>query len=137
MNSTNPRAATYLNTAIEAARWIRSAAVETPQGLRWLPEPDHPEKVATVSSPSGLYSGSSGIVLFFLQMAKATGDASYLADAQRGADYLANTWRELLTFKSPFPLDNIQFDFSQGLSGIAFTLVEAWRATGETRYRDS
>jgi lantibiotic modifying enzyme len=134
---TAPKSAVYLQAAIEAARWIRSAAVETPQGLRWLPEPDHPEKTATVSAPSGIYSGSAGIVLFFLQMAKATGDTSYLNDAKRGADYLAATWRDVLSFSSPFPLENISYDFSQGLSGIAFVLAEAWRATGVGAYRDA
>jgi FtsP/CotA-like multicopper oxidase with cupredoxin domain len=32
----------YLLAAKEAARWIRSAQAARPQGVAWLPEPDHP-----------------------------------------------------------------------------------------------
>ena len=83
----------YLEGAEAAARWIRSAARETEHGLVWLPEPDHPERLTTVTAPATLYSGSAGIVIFLLELAAATGDASYLADARRGADQLGATWR--------------------------------------------
>src|SRR5271170_6567505 len=66
----------FLNAAVETARWIRSAERQTDHGSYWLPEPDHPEKLTTVSPVNGIYSGSAGTVLFFLQVAKATGDAS-------------------------------------------------------------
>src|SRR5882757_11110285 len=92
VSSTN---AEFLNGALEAARWIRSAERDTAHGRYWLPEPGHPEKTSTVSPVNGIYSGSAGIVLFFLQLASATGDPSYLEDAKRGADFLMATWRNL------------------------------------------
>lgn len=81
------RNADFLNGALEAARWIRSAEKDSAQGCYWLPGPDHPEKGTTVSPVNGIYGGSAGIVLFFLQVAKATGDSSYLEDATKGADF--------------------------------------------------
>src|ERR1700712_5758081 len=78
--------ADFRNTAESAAKWIRSVEVPLAGGLTWLPEPDHPEKIATISASPTLYSGNAGIVLFFLEMAKATGDASYLDEASKGAD---------------------------------------------------
>jgi hypothetical protein len=61
INNTN---ADFLNGALEAARWIRSAEKESAQGRCWLPEPDHPAKVTTVFPVNGIYSWSAGIVLF-------------------------------------------------------------------------
>jgi lantibiotic modifying enzyme len=126
--------AAFLNGAIEAARWIRSAERESSQGNYWLPEPDHPEKAVTVSPINGIYSGSAGVVLFFLQLAKATGDASYLVDARRGADFLLSTWHDAPA-KELLPGTNLSF--YTGRAGVAFVLAEAWKATGETKYRDA
>jgi lantibiotic modifying enzyme len=122
-----------LDGAQEAGRWIRSAQKDSAQGRYWLPEPDHPEKATTVSPINGVYSGSAGIVLFFLQLAKATGDSTYLEDAKRGADYLVETWPDLSTAKQRLPGTNLSL--YNGLSGVAFVLTETWKTTGDSRYR--
>src|ERR671933_466146 len=70
----------YLEGAEAAARWIRSAARQAAHGLVWLPEPDHPERAATVTAPPTIYSGNAGIVLFLLGLA---GTAFVLAHAGR------------------------------------------------------
>jgi lantibiotic modifying enzyme len=126
--------ADFLNGAIEGARWIRSAEKESARGSYWLPEPDHPEKAVTVSPINGIYSGGAGVVLFFLQLAKATGDASYLGDAKRGADFLVATWQD-----SPAKelLPGTGLSFYTGRAGVAFVLAETWKSTGETKYRDA
>jgi lantibiotic modifying enzyme len=126
--------ADFLNGAIEAARWIRSAEKESAQGNYWLPEPDHPEKVVTVSPINGIYSGGAGVVLFFLQLAKATDDPSYLGDARRGADFLVATWQDLPAKEL---LPGTSLSFYTGRAGVAFVLAEIWKATGETKYRDA
>src|SRR4051812_29633725 len=69
----------YGATAHDVARWIRAAEIDK-SGV-WRPEPDHPEVKATVSLPNGFYTGSAGLVLFFIELADATGDKSYLGDA--------------------------------------------------------
>jgi lantibiotic modifying enzyme len=127
--------ADLLNGATEAARWIRSVERNTEEGRHWLPEPDHPEKKTTVSPENGIYSGNAGVVLFFLELAKATGDPSYLEDARRGADYLAANWNKLPNEKERIPGSNLSF--YNGLSGVAFVLAETWKATAATQYRDS
>lgn len=127
----------YLETAEATANWIRSTAQETEHGLVWLPDPDHPERRSTITPPATLYSGSAGIVLFFLELARATGNNSYLDDARRGADQLAATWREVLDAPSFLPLPNGHLDFGMGLAGTAFTLAHAYRATGSETHRDA
>ena len=125
----------YVDSARETARWIRSAARKTDEGVLWLPDPDHPEKTATITAPASLYTGNAGTVLFFLQLAKATGDASYLDDAKSGADYVRGNWRGVPEF--PFVATHKKFnlDFNHGLSGTAFSLAQVWQATGDPTYR--
>ena len=127
--------ANFLNGALGAVTWIRSAEKNTVHGRYWLPEPDHPEKLTTVSPVNALYSGSSGIVLFFLQLATATGEPAYLEDAKQGADFLVATWHKLPTEKERLPGTNLSF--YNGLSGVAFVLTETWKATGESRYKEA
>jgi hypothetical protein len=64
----------YLDAALRAARFLRSARVETPRGLLWLQGPERPEGL---SSSTDLYSGTPGVVLFLLELARATGEKSW------------------------------------------------------------
>jgi hypothetical protein len=70
----NP-SADFLQSAIDAAQWIQSAQRQDTRGTYWLPEPDHPDKLTTISPPNTLYSGSAGTVLFFIELAGASGNA--------------------------------------------------------------
>jgi hypothetical protein len=130
-------ATSYLSAAQEAARWIRSTAEPTAHGLVWKPDPDQPDKRSTVSAPQTIYSGNAGIVLFLLELYRATGEQAYIDDAKAGADEIVATWREALTFKFLLPLPNVNLDFNHGLSGTMFVLDQLYRETGEQRYRDT
>ncbi|HET8523163.1 MAG TPA: lanthionine synthetase LanC family protein [Thermomicrobiales bacterium] len=132
-----PTSGDFLAAAVDTAQWIRSTGQPAAHGITWLPEPDHPERVATVTAPPTIYSGNAGIVLFLLELAAATGDASYLEDAKRGVDQIAATWRDVLAFPFVINLEHVNLDFNHGLSGTAFTLAKVWQATGEPRYRDA
>jgi lantibiotic modifying enzyme len=101
------------------ARWIRSSAVENEDGTTW---PAVPGDNKTINNT--LYSGTPGVVLFFLEAFYATGDENYLKDAQAGADYLiASLDREKGA------------GLYVGLSGIGYCLEETYKATKEMSYR--
>src|SRR6185437_7488784 len=123
----------YAATARDVVRWIRAAEIDK-SGV-WRPEPEHPEVKATVSLPNGFYTGSAGLVLFFIELADATGDKSYLDDARRGGDYLVRSWRE--TAAGPSQMGGTQFSLYTGLAGTLFALAVLWKATGDTAYRDA
>jgi lantibiotic modifying enzyme len=110
----------HLAVALDAARWIEASAIAGPHGTTW---PADPADRASVGS--SLYSGSAGVVLFYLELHRASGDPAHLATARSGADALlaavdAETDPGLYT----------------GLAGIGFVLAEVWRATGRAVYRD-
>jgi lantibiotic modifying enzyme len=117
--SPTAQARPYLDAAIEAARWVRSTSIKTSAGLTWPGNPGDPKSVS-----AGLYSGSSGVVLFLLELHRATGQAEFLADARAGADDLL----------AQLPREN-EPGLYTGIAGIGFTLGETARATGDVRYR--
>ena len=112
--------AALMRAATDAARWIDSSAVRSERGVVWLADPTDPETTLT-----NLYSGSTGVVLYYLELHHATGQRAYLDSARAGADYL------LAGLK-----DEKNTGLYTGLAGIGFTLGEVARATKDTKYRD-
>jgi lantibiotic modifying enzyme len=110
----------HLVLARDAARWIRAAAIRTPRGLTWPANPLDPQSVQT-----NLYSGSAGVVLFFLELHATTGDPTDLATAAAGAD-------EILAGLEAEPVAGLY----SGLAGLGFVLAETGKATGNAKYRD-
>jgi hypothetical protein len=70
----------YLRAALKAARWIesRGAAAGTPEGRNALPGVRH--------SDASLYSGTPGVVFFFIEAYYGTGERGYLDKAISVAD---------------------------------------------------
>jgi lantibiotic modifying enzyme len=110
---------TYLKAALQAAEWIKSTAITTEHGVVWPGDPRDPKTIGT-----DLYNGIPGVVLFYLELYRSTGDQTYLREARAGSDYLlANLYKVKET------------GLYDGIAGIAFTLQEASKATREDKYR--
>jgi lantibiotic modifying enzyme len=116
----------YLDAALKAYRWIRTARIETPEGYVWLTDPERPEGFDTTPD---LYTGSSGIVLFLLELAKATGDKSYREEIQYGADALIASLPEKVR------LDRAENGLYSGVAGVGFTLDRVFQETKDEKYR--
>lgn len=110
----------YLDAALEAARWIRTSAVQTEAGTTWPAVPGDKESINNT-----LYSGTPGVVLFFLEAYYSTGDKSFLADAQAGADYLLATLEK-----------EKAAGLYVGVSGIGLALQEGFKATQDEKYSE-
>lgn len=121
-----PPASDSLDAAVKAARWIRTARVETPDGYLWLTGPERPEGLDTTTH---LYTGGAGIVLFLLELARATGDKTYREEASAGADALIASLPEKLN------LENLQGAFYTGIAGLGFTFERVHQETGDEKHR--
>lgn len=119
VQSGNAQKDDYLNAAKHAASWIQSVAVKTDKGTTW---PADPLDKKTVNN--SLYSGTPGVVLFFLEAHRTTGNPLYLKDARDGADYLLAS------------LDGENgTGLYEGVAGVGFTLLETFKATKDEKYR--
>lgn len=109
----------YLTAARKTATWIESTTIRTDRGTTWPSNPLDPK-----STSRTLYSGSPGVILFLLEMHRATNEKIYLDRARAGADLLLSS------------VDvETESGLYEGLSGIGFTLQEVFKATGDARYR--
>jgi lantibiotic modifying enzyme len=111
----------HLDAALKAARFLKTARVQTPQGSLWIHGPQRPEGLIATQD---LYSGSSGVVLFLLELARVTGDKAHLEEAAAGADYLAATLPESVA-------EDGMCGLYTGVAGLGFTLERAFAATGK------
>ncbi len=73
----------YLDIAIGTERWLQRHQHETEHGLVWGLAEEVPDKYF-----HSLYMGSAGIALFYLELAKATQDKSYLEVVRRAGTEL-------------------------------------------------
>lgn len=109
-----------LEAALGAAKWLEASGIRSAHGMVWPADPRDPASLST-----SLYAGTPGPVLFFLELYRYTGQRRFLEQARAGADAL---------------LDSIAAESESGLyegiSGIGFTLGQAYEITGDARYRE-
>jgi lantibiotic modifying enzyme len=117
------KGAIHLQSAEKAAKWLKSTALEQPEGIAW---PWNPEKPGAIQY--NLYAGTPGVILFFLEAYYATGKKHYLDIACKGADHL-------LTKIPEQSGKEVDYGLYTGVSGIGFVLEEVFRATGDKKYR--
>jgi lantibiotic modifying enzyme len=112
----------YLDAAVRAGRWLQATAIDATGGKTW---PAVPPDATTAQT--NLYSGSPGVVLFLLELHRATGDRAWLELAVSAADHLAASIPDALG-----PQDSA--GLYTGLAGIAYTLAETGRISSELRF---
>ena len=122
----------YRETALKAEKWISSSSVITNKGKTWLQVPADSvwRNYPADSFPKDIYSGTSGVVLFYLELYNSTSDKTYLAEAESGAQFLINTLDNKVYNKDSVGLYT-------GLAGIGFTLDKVFLASNKKIYRDN
>lgn len=119
----------YLDAALQAEKFIRQNAHETDEGLYWqLPGGGELDQT--------FYSGSAGVLYFYLKLAETTGDTAFRAVAERGTAYLAAHWRDLLTATPVLGLGT-EKGLHWGPAGLGLVLGEAYRVLGREDARQA
>lgn len=110
----------YLHEARSAEKWIRSLQQQDNTGVYW------PNIKDSSHHSLDLYSGNSGIILFYISLYQSTHRSEYLSIAQRAADRMINElsgkWNEETV------------GLYTGAAGIAYTLHRVFIATKNRKY---
>jgi lantibiotic modifying enzyme len=78
-----PSSRPYLELALRCAQWIDSSAQSLDGGIAWPADPLKPASIGL-----DYYNGMPGIVVFYANLARATGDLRWRTRAEQGARYL-------------------------------------------------
>ncbi|GAA4271407.1 lanthionine synthetase LanC family protein [Aquimarina gracilis] len=114
----------WVSLAKKSEKYIQTAKSRSEEGVIWKQMPD-----STYSKTNdALYRGSSGIVLFYLELFNTTSDSMYLNEAKLGADYLVNTIQDTI-------YNSKKVGLYSGLAGIGFALTEVFKTTREEKYK--
>ena len=114
----------YLDAAIGVEEFLGRQCLETSDGLSWRRIPG--------GEPSRtLYHGSAGIILFYLELYRATGDDDFLATAVAAGD-------DLLAYVSTKISVGEQLTIAiySGWPGFVIVLTELFKASHEERFRE-
>ena len=124
----------YLKAAVGAASWIESLAVERDGNLFWAGIPGTP----TTTTECSLYYGSAGIVLFFVELFRATHQARYLRLARSAASGLLSCAErhddDTLSWRFASSRETSNPGLYMGGAGVALSFLELYEATDEDEY---
>ena len=112
-----------LQQALEVEAFLASCRVDSAVGARWSRLAD-----GRGSSRNTLYHGSAGVVLFYMELHRAT-------DEQRFIDIAVEGGRELV--ESLADEDELSIAIYSGLPGYVFVLNELAKASGLAEFRDA
>ena len=111
-----------LQHALEVEAFLASCRIESDTGSSWARVP------GAASSRSTLYHGSAGVLLFYLELHRATGDDRFLAIAVDGGAGLVD---HLVT------ADDVSVAIYSGLPGYLFVLTELAKHSGRNEFWDA
>jgi lantibiotic modifying enzyme len=130
----------YIRIAVEAANYIQSKRKETPHGLVW-DVADAWSGKAVWNDEISLYTGSAGIIHFFLQLDQTlqktdssyaeSGMGIYKKDSLKAAQYIIWRWDHKRTLSKCFS----PWAYTTGWAGAASALLEAASADPDARSR--
>jgi lantibiotic modifying enzyme len=108
-----------MQQALEVEAFIASCRVDTDAGTAWSRVP------GGSSGRHTLYHGSAGVVLFYLELHRATGERRYLDSAVSGGNELLASLDE----------SDLSVAIYSGIPGYVFVLNELAKASGQDDFR--
>ncbi len=112
-----------LQASLEVEAFIASVRVDDGGGTTWARIPD-----GSGASRHDLYHGSAGVVLFYLELHRATGEQLHLDIAVRAGDQIVAALDTI---------DDASIAIYSGLPGYMFVLNELAKASGAALFRDA
>lgn len=119
----------YLEAVLRTDRYLRKSMKESNDGITWTNNKKSWRMVEIGEADQSFYSGSTGILYFYLKLFDVTGNPEHLRIVKEGARYLARHWREF--FKQTPVFGDMNLKGSEnglyfGVAGIGMILAEVY-----------
>ena len=121
----------YLDAALGAEKFIAQYAHRTPDGLYWKKSGLTWSRIGAQEIDQSFYSGTAGILYFYLKLYEVTKDESYLETIKEASRYLSIHWRDFFGQSSIFGLPETDYGIYMGVGGIALIEAEVYRSIGD------
>jgi rhamnogalacturonyl hydrolase YesR len=116
-----------LNEVRRIGDWLLAEAETDENGVHWKTMTmDINQSISFIKSES-IYSGVSGIVLFFLELFKQTQDKRYMDAAEEGMKWVVNYCKKN-------PSKYYDYAFFTGRMGVSYTLLQMHKFTQEKEH---
>lgn len=116
----------YLEAARQVGSFLESQRVEGPSGALWQRNASQPGRPA-----HSLYHGSAGIILFYLELHRATGEPQWLSVACSAGNQLRHYIEQKLAVG-----EHLTIGLFSGWPGYVFVLDQLCIATGDQSFRE-
>ncbi|MCP4152819.1 MAG: hypothetical protein GY757_34115 [bacterium] len=115
-----------LKEAIVIGDQLLELAKKDENGLHWETMTIDPESNVSWKESEGIYNGVSGVVLFFLELHKVTGNPKYMETAREGMRWVVAYSQNN---------DTKYYALFTGRMGVPYTLLKMAEATGEDHWK--
>jgi lantibiotic modifying enzyme len=120
----------YLDAVLGAEKMLRKKCVETGDGIYW-------QDVLQDEPDRAFYSGSAGVLYFYIKLYKALNRESDKKIIDGAVDYLVNTWKEFKVADMSSPLPEADNGFYTGLVALTIPLIEAYDIEADTARKET
>lgn len=118
----------YLETALKTHDYLESIKVQHEDGVFWaIPGND--------TGNSTLLGGSGGVLFFYLELYKLTGDQKYLEIVHSGADFIDKNWKRAIDAAKAAMLaanitidTGVEYNYYMGVAGVGEGLITIYNA---------
>ena len=116
----------YLDAVLGAEKMLEQKCIRIEQGIYWK---DGLQEKPDIS----FYSGSAGILYFYIKLYIATGEEKYKKTIEEALDYLLATWQNFEVARMSSPLPEAGNGFYTGVVALTIPLMEAYELETEEK----
>jgi lantibiotic modifying enzyme len=119
----------YLDAVLGAEKMLQKQCAKTQDGIYWNDVlQDEPDRA--------FYSGSAGILYFYIKLYKALKRENDKKIIDQAVDYLIHTWKEFKVADMSSPLPEADNGFYTGLIALTIPLIEAYDIETEDQRKE-
>lgn len=109
----------YMDAVLRAEKTLEQKCIRTEKGIYWKDELQEEPDIS-------FYSGSAGIMYFYIKLYAVTKDEKYKKIIDASLDYLFATWQKFEVARMSSPLPEAGNGFYTGVIALTIPMIEAY-----------